>query len=102
MSMPNKKKKSKTKLSEKDRLNDARRWLRAPACPRSKLLKSYQKRYGVKEEVAHIELIQLGYRDELMISEYEAKNIKWEYKVEPLSGELLVVPEGTGEHELYG
>ena len=94
-------KKSKTKLPEKDRLRDAQRWLRTPTCPKSKLIKSYQKRYGVNGSVASSELNQLGYRDQLMITEYEENNIKWEYMVEPMSGEMIVVPEGTEEHELY-
>ena len=94
-------KKSKTKLSQTDRLLDARRWLRTPTCPQSKLIKSYKKRYGVNESVAFSELNQLGCRDQLMITEYEENNIKWEYMVEPMSGEMIVVPEGTEEHELY-
>ena len=93
--------KSKIKLSEKDRLVDARKWLRKQERPRNRLLKLYMKRYGIDESIAFIELMTLGYYDELMIAQYEENNIKWKYMVEPLSGDILVVPEDTQEHELY-
>lgn len=43
----------------------------------------------------------LGYYDENLIQRYEKAGIKWGYRVEPLSGEMLVVPEGTEDYELY-
>jgi len=45
--------------------------------------------------------MSIGYYDDIMIQEYEKEGIKWEYKVEPLSGDMFVVPEGTEGHELY-
>ena len=49
---------------------------------------------------AREELIQLGYYDDLTIHDYEQDGVKWEYQVDPLSGEMYVVPEGTTEHEI--
>ena len=86
------------KLSAKDRLENARRWLRKGA-PRN-LLEAYVKRYGVSHYDAHVELHSLGYREQLAIESYERDGIEWEYKVEPLSGNMLVVPKGTPEWEL--
>ena len=99
--MTQKNQKSKTKLSEKDRLVDARKWLRRQNHPNNKLIELYMKRYGINESIAIIELMTLGYRDELTIAQYEKDNIEWKYMVEPPSGEMLVVPEETQEHELY-
>jgi len=99
--MTKKNQKSKIKLSEKDRLVDARKWLKRQNRPNNKLIELYMKRYGINESIAFFELMTLGYRDELMIAQYEKDNIEWKYIVEPLSGEMLVVPAGTQEHELY-
>ncbi len=62
---------------------------------------AYSKRYGVNALIADEELTALGYYDELCILHYEKEGIEWEYKVEPLSGDMVVVPKGTEEHELY-
>ena len=43
----------------------------------------------------------LGYCDELTIEAYEQEGIKWEYRVEPLSGDMFVVPKGIEDRELY-
>ena len=75
-------------------------WLQSRPLPIN-LLEEYSKRYGVSRMVARDELMEAGYYDELEIQEYEKKGIKWEYQVEPLSGEMYVVPKGTEEHELY-
>ena len=99
--MPKKKKISKTKLSDKDRIIDAKKWLRTPNCPQKKLVESYMKRYRINESMALFELAKLGYRDELTIAQYEKNDVEWKYMVEPLSGEMVVVPEETEEHELY-
>jgi len=99
--MTKKNQKLKIKLSEKDRLVDAQKWLRRQNRPNNKLIELYMKRYGINESISIFELMTLGYRDELTIAQYEKDNIEWKYMVEPLSGEMLVVPEGTQEHELY-
>lgn len=98
--MPKRKRQSRKKLAGKGRLNDARRWLQNHPMQED-LLASYSKRYGVPDAVAEEELMALGYYDEILIQRYEKDGIKWEYRVEPLSGEMVVVPEGTEDHELY-
>ena len=65
------------------------------------LLVSYSKRYGESDAVAEEELMALGYNDEILIQRYEKEGVKWEYRVEPLTGEMVVVPEGTEDYELY-
>ncbi len=98
--MPKRKRQAKKKLVGKSRTNDATRWLQSCALPRN-IIEAYSKRYAVPEIVAREELMSIGYYDEIMIQEYEKEGIKWEYKVEPLSGDMFVVPEGTEDHELY-
>ena len=65
------------------------------------LVEAYSKRYAVTELVAREELTSIGYYEEILIQEYENEGVQWEYRVEPLSGEMIVVPLGTEEHELY-
>ena len=98
--MPKRKRQAKKKLAGKGRLNDARRWLKNQPVQKD-LIASYCKRYGVSANLAEQELMTLGYYDEILIQRYEKAGIKWEYRVEPLSGEMLVVPEGTEDYELY-
>ena len=98
--MPKRKRQVKKKLASKGRTNDAARWLRSRALP-ANLIEAYSKRYAVPEVVAREELMSIGFYDEIMIQEYEKEGIKWEYKIEALSGEMFVVPEGTEDHELY-
>ena len=64
------------------------------------MLSAYANRYGVAQTEAHIELLELGYGDEVAIQAYEQDGVEWEYKVEPLSGDMLVVPKGTPEWDL--
>ncbi len=97
--MSKRKRQSKKKLSGKGRLKDAERWLSNH--PQVDLISAYSKRYGVGEPIASHELMAIGYYEELCIQDYEKKGIEWEYKVEPLSGEMVVVPTGTEEHEIY-
>ena len=97
--MSRRKRQAKKKLVGKGRLNDAKKWLSNN--PQSDLITSYSKRYVVTAFVTEEELIQLGYYDDLHIQHYEKEGIEWEYRVEPLSGEMLVVPKGTEEHEIY-
>jgi len=98
--MTKRKRQSKKKLQGKGRINDATRWLKARALP-EKLVDEYSKRYAVSEIVAREELMLIGFYDEILIQDYEEENIKWEYIVEPQTGEMYVVPEGTEEHEFY-
>ncbi len=87
------------RLDATQRREDARRWLTSRGRPR-KPLSSYAKRYGITESIAHLELIELGWRDEVDIEAYESAGIRWEYKYDGYLGELFVVPEGTPEWEL--
>lgn len=98
--MPKRKRKLKKRLTGKGRLNDAQRWLSNIPLPED-ILTAYSKRYGISQTTAWEELIQIGYHDELTIQSYEKDGKEWEYLVEPLSGEMYVVPKGTQEHELY-
>lgn len=93
------KRQAKKKLAGKGRLNDAKKWLLSH--PQKDLISAYSKRYGVGSQIAEDELIQLGYYDELYIQHYEKEGIEWEYRVEPLSGEMVVVPKDTEDHEIY-
>lgn len=98
--MSKRKRQSKKKLRYKSsRLNDAKKWLANH--PQKDLLNAYSKRYGVNKMIADEELMTLGYYDELFIQHYEKEGIEWEYKVEPLSGDMVVVPKETEDHELY-
>ena len=97
--MPKRNRQSKKKLTGKGRLNDAKKWLFNH--PQNDLISTYSKRYGVVADEAEDELIQLGFYDEIHIQHYEKEGIEWEYKVEPLSGDMVVVPKGTEDHELY-
>ena len=36
-----------------------------------------------------------------LFSVYEKEGVEWEYKVEPLSGDMVVVPKKTEDHEIY-
>ena len=97
--MPKRKQQSKKKLEGQGRLNDAKRWLFKH--PQKDLISSYSKRYGVNHNIAEDELMHLGYYDVLHIQYYKKKGIEWEYRVEPISGEMVVVPKDTEEHEIY-
>lgn len=100
--MPERKRQSKKKLAGKARIADATRWLQQLRTRPASLVDAYSKRYAVTKLVAKEELIAIGYYDDLLIQEYENEGIEWEYRVEPCSGEMIVVPIGTEEHELYG
>jgi len=87
------------KLSRDERKRNAKRWMSQQRLPKD-LLSAYVKRYDIPRTEAHIELLELGYGEILTIYAYEQDGIEWEYKVEPLSGDMLVVPKGTPEWEL--
>jgi len=97
---PQRNRRSLRKLPRDQRKKNARRWLSQRPLPRN-LLSAYVDRYGIARTDAHIELLELGYRDEVAIQAYEQEGTEWEYKVEPLSGDMLVVPKGTPEWELH-
>ena len=99
--MPTKKRKSKKKLSGKGRTNDAARWLESKEGPNCKYIEHYSKRYGVDSEVAREELFELGFSEAVFIEELENDGKDYEYIVNPLSGELVLVEAGTEEHELF-
>jgi len=98
--MPKCKRQAKNKLVDKDRTHDAKRWLKSRALPNN-IIEVYSKRYAVSETVAREDLASIGYYDEIIIQEYEKEGIKYAYMVEPLSGEMYLVPEGTEEYKLY-
>jgi hypothetical protein len=97
--MPKKKRQAKKQLVGKGRLNNAKKWL--VNHPQNDLITAYSRRYGITSQVAKDELMKLGYYDDLHIQHYEKEGIEWEYRVEPLSGEMVVGPKGSEEHELY-
>lgn len=90
---------SKKKLAGKGRLNDAKKWLINH--PQKDLIAAYTKRYSVDSDIAEEELMQLGYYDELYIQYYEKEGIEWEYRVEATTGDMVVVPKDSEDHEIY-
>jgi len=98
--MPKRKRKQKKKLTRMNRLNDAKHWI-ASSGNLENLVESYSKRYGVNKIDASDELMEIGYYDDILIQEYEKEGVKLEYKVDTLSGDMFVVPEGCSEKELY-
>ena len=98
--MSKRKRQARTKLAGKSRLKDAIRWLESRDTP-ARLVEEYRRRYSVSETTARTELMTIGYRDEVSIQEHEDSGTKWEYLMNPLTGELVVVPEGTEEHRLF-
>lgn len=99
--MSKRKRQSKKKLVGKGRTKDATRWLEAGGCHGKPLAETYAKRYAISEQTARFELMELGYYDELCIQHYEAEGIEWEYRVEPLSGDMFIVPKDSEYHEIY-
>ncbi|NHN39990.1 hypothetical protein G8764_22055 [Pseudomaricurvus alcaniphilus] len=99
--MPKRKRQSKKKLAGKGRITDATRWLKQLRNFPENLVEAYSKRYKVSEIDAREELVGIGYYEAVLIQEYEKIGIEWEYRVEPLSGDMIVVPKGIEEHELY-
>ncbi len=99
--MRRRQRRSKRKLDRDGRLEDARKWLRSGNRSRRPLVESYAKRYALSETVAWEELVALGCYDQLTIDAYEREGIEWEYRYEPLSGDMFVVPKGIEDHELY-
>lgn len=81
------------------RLHDAKKWL-VNHLPKD-LISAYTQRYCVNTQIAEDELTQLGYYENLCIQRYEHAGMAWEYRIKPLSGEMVVVPQGTEEHEIY-
>lgn len=65
------------------------------------LVAAYAKRYAVSHVVAHWELLELGYKDEIAIQAYGKDGVEWEYKVDGYTGEMHAVPKGTPDWELY-
>ncbi len=99
--MPKRKRQSKKHLRGQARQADATPWLQAQRLRPKDLVEAYSTRYGINKNLAYEELMEIGYYDEILIQAYEKEGVKWEYMVEPLSGEMYVVPEGTEEHDLY-
>ncbi len=98
--MPKRKRQTKKKLAGNSRLKDATRWLGSQNLPKN-LVEAYSKRYGINTNLASDELMEIGYYDDILIQAYEKEGVKWKYIVEPLSGEMLVVPEDIEEYEIY-
>jgi hypothetical protein len=98
--MPKRNRQAKKKLHGKGRISDAKRWLENHGVPKN-LVTAYAKRYAINENDAETELMSIGYYDDTCIQCYEKSDIAWEYKCDPLSSEMFVVPEGTEDRELY-
>lgn len=94
------KRRAKAKLKTGERLRDAQRWLHCNTRS-SDMVGAYSRRYRVSRAAAVDELHRLGYGEEVKIQQYEAEGIPWKFIVEPRSGEMYAVPEGTGEYELH-
>jgi hypothetical protein len=96
------KRRSLKKLSAAERKNNAKKWLSSSqGFPKGSLLRSYANRYGILENDAFFELMELGYYDMLQIEYYEEEGIEWEYQVDGYTGDDKVVPKGTPPWELY-
>jgi len=95
-----KKRKQRKRFNPKTRKQDALKWLSNFGIP-DDLIDSYSKRYGCSEFDAETELMEIGYYDEIQIQFYNKDGVEWEYRIEPLSGEMVVVPKGTEEHQIY-
>lgn len=87
------------KLKPKERMSNAKKWLGNYHI--KNLVHSYAKRYKVDSQIAYYELIEIGFKDEIAIEQYESKGIEWEYKVDGYTGDMLVVPKGTPEWKLH-
>ncbi len=66
-----------------------------------KIIPWYSKRYKVSIEDAKVELMQLGFYDEVMIECYENDGVDWIYMEDGYTGDTKVVPKGTEECDLY-
>lgn len=99
--MPTRKRRNKRKLNEKERMNNAEKWLTSRERPQSHIIGSYTKRYAVKLDLARDELISLGFHEEVFMEEMEKQGKKVEHIVNPLTGELVLVEAETEEHELF-
>ena len=99
--MPTRSRSKKKKLEGKGRTNDAARWLKSKDGPHCKYIARYSKRYGIDSDTAREELISLGYYDEVYAEELHSEGKECEYIVNPLTGDLVLVEEGTQEHELF-
>lgn len=95
-----KKRKQRKQFNSKTRKQDALKWLSNFGIS-DNLIDSYSKRYGCSEFDAETELMEIGYYDEIQIQSYNKDGVEWEYRIEPLSGEMVVVPKGTEEHQIY-
>ena len=94
-------KSAKKRFKAKTRVEKARRWLKVAARYKGPLTNAYMKRYGVERWLAQKELMSLGYRDTVLIENYERLGIEWEIKIDGYSGDMKVVPKGTPDHELH-
>ena len=99
--MPTQIRRPKKRMDEDSRKHDARKWLRGKDGPLKDYVSRYAARYGVAESVATSELYALGYYENVYREELESQGISCEYILNPLTGELVLVPEGTEEHELF-
>ena len=98
-SKSNKKKKHRKSFKSEARKRDAEKWLSQQSLP-DDLILSYAERYDCSESDAHVELMEIGYKDEVDIQYYEKEGIEWEYKYDGYTGEMHVVPKGTEDWEL--
>ena len=64
-------KSAKKRFKAETRIEKARRWLKVGARYKGPLTNAYMKRYGVERWLAQKELMSLGYRDMVLIENYE-------------------------------
>jgi hypothetical protein len=102
MAKTRRKRRSLKKLSPVERKNNAKKWLLSPQrLPKGSLLSIYSKRYGISENDAYIELMEIWYYERLQIEYYKEEEIEWEYQVDGYTGETKVVPKGTPPWDFY-
>lgn len=94
-----KKRCARKQFSSQARKRDARRWLASRPLP-DDLVNAYAQRYSTSAADAHLELLALGYDDDIRIQAYEREGIEWEYKYDGYRGEMYVVPRETPDWEL--
>lgn len=88
-------------MNEKERMNSALKWLQSRDRPCSNYVVKYAKRYGVDSATARIELVSIGFWEDVFTEEMHKQGKEVECIVNPLTGELVLVEAGTEEYELF-
>ena len=92
--------KSHKNLPKESRLRHAKKFLCNNPQPID-LIQWYKNKYKISATDAEYELYEIGYYDDIKIQKITADGGDYEYMVDPLSGDMKVVPKGTSESDLY-